>query len=56
MAGKFFYVPGLPRAFSTLKELHAAARDSKIVKQKTAGEMSFWIEAQVAFTLHRVSE
>ena len=48
MAGKLYYEPGRPSGFSTLKQLHAVARDSKF--GKTARELRAWLEAQNAFT------
>ena len=47
MAGKLFFDPKHPSGFSTLKRLHAAA------KGRTVGELSEWLEAQDAYTLHR---
>ena len=51
MAGKLYIDPRLPSGFTTLKQLYAAPRGSKI--GKTVRELRAWLEAQDAFTLHR---
>ena len=51
MARKMYFETERPSGFSNLKQLDAAAQDSKI--GKTAGELRAWFEAQDAFTLHR---
>ena len=51
MAEKLYFNPKRASGFSSLKQLHAAARDSRI--GKTAGELIAWLEPQDAYTLHR---
>ena len=51
MAGKLYFDPELPIGFSTLNQLQAAAKDSKIGKM--TGELRAWLEAQKSYTLHR---
>ena len=50
MAGKLYFDPELPIGFSTLNQLQAAAKDSKIGKM--TGELRAWLEAKNEYTLH----
>ena len=47
MAGKLYFDPKHPSGFSTLKQLHAAARG------RAVGELREWLEDQDTYTLHR---
>ena len=51
MAGILYFDPERGSGFSTFKQLHAAARESKIGKK--AVKLIVWLEAQDAYTLLR---
>jgi len=51
MASKWYYDPSKLSAFSTLKNLQEAARQSKLGKKP--GELLSWLQTQDTYTLHK---
>ena len=51
MASKWYYDPSKLSAFSTLKKLQEAARQSKLGKKP--GELLSWLQTQDTYTLHK---
>jgi len=51
MTSKLYYDPSKPSAFSSLKKLQAAVKDTKLGKKPS--EVKSWLEKQYAYTLHK---
>ena len=51
MTSDLYYVPAKHSAFSTLKNINHAAKQSKL--GKNPGEIKSWLEMQDAYTLHK---